>query len=92
MTTKELFETLKARFSQVLKQYDIENDTVEVTCRALTPQEAIGETKRKDFPIITGKDVMPYWITNPDGFCKILEVLGVFKFVDKIFFQIQHNA
>ena len=58
MTTKELFETLKARFSQVLKQYDIENDTVEVTCRALTPQEAIGETKRKDFPIITGKDVM----------------------------------
>lgn len=58
MTAEELYETLKTRFSQVLKQYRIENDTVEVTCRALTPQEAIGETRRKDFPILTGKDIM----------------------------------
>lgn len=58
MTKEELYGTLKERFLQVLKRYQIENDTVRVTCRALTPQEAIGETKRKDFPIITGKDVM----------------------------------
>ena len=58
MTREELYETLKIRFSQILKQYHIEDDTVTVFCRALTPQEAIGETVRKDFPIITGKDVM----------------------------------
>ena len=58
MTKEELYETLKSRFSQILKQHHIENDTVTVTCRALTPQEAIGETVRKDYPIITGKDVM----------------------------------
>lgn len=58
MTTGELYEILKTRFSKVLKQYQIADDSVVVTCRALTPQEAIGETTRKDFPIITGKDVM----------------------------------
>lgn len=58
MTREELYETLKIRFSHVLKWYHIEDDTVTVSCRALTPQEAIGETMRKDFPIITGKDVM----------------------------------
>ena len=58
MTKEELYGTLKERFLEVLKRCRIENDTVRVTCRALTPQEAIGETKRKDFPIITGKDVM----------------------------------
>lgn len=29
-----------------------------VTCRALSPEEAIGTTRRKDFPILTGKEVM----------------------------------
>lgn len=58
MTKEELYEKLKNGFLQVLKQHQIENDTVTVSCRALTPQEAIGETARKDFPIITGKDVM----------------------------------
>lgn len=58
VTREKLYETLKFKFSQILKQYHIEDDAVTVSCRALTPQEAIGETARKDFPIITGKDVM----------------------------------
>ena len=29
-----------------------------INTKSLTPEEAIGITKRKDFPIITGKDVM----------------------------------
>lgn len=58
MTSEELYELLKTRFSHVLEQNHIADDSVVVTCRSLTPREAIGETVRKDFPIITGKDVM----------------------------------
>lgn len=58
MTKKELYEILKERFEQVLKEHQIENDHLSVSCRALTPEEAIGKTKRTDYPILTGKDVM----------------------------------
>ena len=59
MTKEDLFERLRLRFGVVLRRYHIEDDTVDVTCRALTPEEAIGSnTKRMDFPILTGKDVM----------------------------------
>ena len=58
MTKKELYEILKERFEQVLKEHQIENDHLSVSCRALTPGEAIGKTKRTDYPILTGKDVM----------------------------------
>jgi hypothetical protein len=34
------------------------NVFMEVKTKTLTPEEAIGVTKRKDFPIITGKEVM----------------------------------
>ncbi len=58
MTSEQLYQILKKRFREILKQYGIENDLVSVVCRALTPQEAIGDTDRKDFPILTGKDIM----------------------------------
>ena len=59
MTKEELFACLRHRFGEVLRRYDIEDDAIDVVCRALTPEEAIGShTKRRDFPILTGKDVM----------------------------------
>ena len=58
MTKKELYEILKKRFQEVLKEHQIENDHLSVSCRSLTPEEAIGKTKRTDYPILTGKDVM----------------------------------
>ena len=57
--TREMFYTaLKQRFEDVLAQHGIVDEAVSVTCRALSPEEAIGNTRRRDFPIITGKDVM----------------------------------
>lgn len=53
-----MYKILKERFKQVLKEHQIENDRLSVSCRALTPEEAIGKTKRTDYPILTGKDVM----------------------------------
>ena len=58
MTKEQIYQTLKERFQEVLKAAGLENEPVEVVCRSLSPEEAIGSTKRKDYPILTGKDVM----------------------------------
>ncbi len=58
MTKSELFKKLKNGFENIIREYHIEDDVLSVTCRSLTPEEAIGKTKRTDFPILTGKDVM----------------------------------
>lgn len=58
MTKKELYEQLRQRFIGALKENHLENETSLITCRALNCDEAIGQPERKDFPIITGKDVM----------------------------------
>ncbi|MBQ8238068.1 MAG: hypothetical protein IJZ39_07980 [Oscillospiraceae bacterium] len=58
MTANEFYNTLKDRFRQVLKDHQIENEQVTIICRALTPEETIGKTRRQDFPIISGKDIM----------------------------------
>lgn len=58
MTEKQLFDLLKTEFIAILEQENIKKDEINVTMKTLTANEAIGETKRKDFPIITGKEVM----------------------------------
>ena len=58
MTLQDFYLELKTRFEQVLKDNGIGDEAVNVTCRALSPEEAIGSTKRKDYPILTGKDIM----------------------------------
>ena len=59
MTQEKLYQTLRARFAVVLQRYHIQDDAIDIVCRALTPAEAIGaNVKRHDFPILTGKDVM----------------------------------
>ncbi len=64
MTAEKFYDTLKKRFCDILAQCEpdsgcaVQEEQVNIVCRALTPEEAIGQTKRKDFPIITGKDVM----------------------------------
>lgn len=58
MTAEVFYRELKKRFIEVLRSNNIENEPVEIICRSLTPEEAIGKTKRQDFPIITGTDVM----------------------------------
>lgn len=58
VTPETFYRELVSRFSELLKSKGITGEQVEITTRSLTPQEAIGITKRRDFPIITGKDVM----------------------------------
>ena len=58
MTSEQLFTLLRDRFVELLQAHDIEAEPVEVTCRSLSSEEAIGTPERQDFPILTGKDVM----------------------------------
>lgn len=58
MTAETFYRTLKERFEQVLTDNKIGDEAVQVTCKALSPEEAIGSTVRKDFPILMGKDIM----------------------------------
>ena len=58
MRKKEFYTTLKDRFRQVLTEEKISCEPVSVICRSLSPEEAIGRPKRKDYPILTGKDIM----------------------------------
>jgi len=58
MTKSELFEKLKKEFIKILADENLLTEKIEITSKALTPEEAIGITKRKDFPIITGNEIM----------------------------------
>ena len=46
---------LKSRFLNLLQSKGILKEDISIRTKALTAEEAIGHTKRKDFPIITGK-------------------------------------
>ncbi|NLA87550.1 MAG: hypothetical protein GX847_09805, partial [Clostridiales bacterium] len=58
MIQQELFETLKDKFIIHVRDRRLNNDEVKITTKGLTPEEAIGNPKRRDFPILTGQEVM----------------------------------
>lgn len=58
MTQQQLFSEIRNRFLQVVKDRDLSAGRIDITSRALSPKDAIGTTKRQDYPIITGKEVM----------------------------------
>lgn len=58
MTKQELFTILKDKFREIVEENGFLEKEVKIECRALSPEEAIGNTKRKDFPILDGKEVL----------------------------------
>ena len=50
--------SLKAEFKSLVEQNGLSGDAVKITTKSLTPEEAIGSPKRRDFPILTGQEVM----------------------------------
>lgn len=58
MTKKELFDKLKEYMHALLKENGLEEESICIAAKGLSPEEAIGITKRKDYPILTGKEVM----------------------------------
>lgn len=58
MTVQELYDRILERFLALPRIHDLLNGQITVQAKTLTPVEAIGVTERKDYPILTGKDVM----------------------------------
>jgi uncharacterized protein (DUF4213/DUF364 family) len=58
MTQQELITILRDKFQALVKQNNLNADDVKITTKGLTPEEAIGNPKRRDFPILTGQEVM----------------------------------
>lgn len=58
MTKEELFKKLKEYTYQLLKEHNLLEEVVSINAKGLSKEEAIGRTKRKDYPILTGKEVM----------------------------------
>ena len=77
------YRELKSRFRELLTKEGILGQQVVINTKSLTPEEAIGITGRRDFPIITGKDVMVQaecmgslgqaFTDAPSAFCGTLE-------------------
>ena len=58
MTIEQVYRSLKEGLHQIIRQNGLSASRIDITCRALSPEEAIGATVRKDFPILTGKEIM----------------------------------
>lgn len=58
MNQEELMDLLKEKFRNLVEDNHLAMDEVHILSKSLTPEEAIGNTKRKDFPILTGQEVM----------------------------------
>ena len=58
MDERKFYAELKRRFEALLSERGLLGEAVSLSARALSPLEAIGSTKRRDYPILTGRDVM----------------------------------
>ena len=64
MNKKELLELIVSRFRELPEVESLIDETIEIRAKALSPEEAIGNTARKDYPILDGKDVMIEAVCN----------------------------
>ena len=58
MTNQELYALLRQRLQELLREHHLTAETVTITAKGLTAEEAIGNPERKDYPILTGSEVM----------------------------------
>ena len=56
MSKDKFYNNLFDRFIEIVTDNNLLDNTVKVTGRPLTSKEAIGETEKKDFPILKGKE------------------------------------
>ena len=60
MTQKahHIYEEIQSRFLDLLEKYQIDTGEMILTSKGLSTEEAIGITERKDYPILTGMEIM----------------------------------
>ena len=58
MTSTQLYSILQEGFMKIVQEHGLSAEKINIKSKSLSAEEAIGITKRKDFPIITGKEIM----------------------------------
>lgn len=58
MLKNNLFYVLRTEFEKIVKIHGLINDTIRISCKALSAKQAIGSPDHSDYPIIRGKEVM----------------------------------
>lgn len=58
MTTEELYRQLGERLEKTARVHGLAEETVRVSARALSPEEAIGNPEHDDYPLIIGRERM----------------------------------
>ena len=53
-----IYDKLRDELKKIIKQENLDTKNIKITSKSLTAEEAIGNTKRKDFPILNGKEIM----------------------------------
>jgi hypothetical protein len=53
---RKFLDEARVEFVELVKRHDLEGADVSVKVKALSPREAIGDPKRKDYPIVLGKE------------------------------------
>ncbi|MDO5714238.1 MAG: DUF364 domain-containing protein [Tissierellia bacterium] len=54
----DIYEELLEKFQNLVEKEGLEKEEIAVDIKSLTPTESIGNPKRKDFPLLTGKEAM----------------------------------
>ena len=57
-TNTDIIEESKELFREIIRKNDLSNSSVAIEAKTLTPEEAIGNPTRRDYPIIEGKERM----------------------------------
>ncbi|MBK5201732.1 MAG: DUF4213 domain-containing protein, partial [Spirochaetaceae bacterium] len=55
---KEIYDKIKNRFIKIVNENGLNTTLIKIESRGLTAKEAIGNTERKDYPILIGNEVM----------------------------------
>ncbi|MCI8284394.1 MAG: hypothetical protein HFE90_03885 [Firmicutes bacterium] len=58
MTEQELYLKLKDEFKKIIDTNKLNTGEIKIRSVSLSPQEAIGITERKDYPILYGREIM----------------------------------
>jgi hypothetical protein len=58
LTPENFYDSLRDGFMSIIRERGLSASRIDIRAKSLTPEEAIGQTKRRDFPILTGKEVM----------------------------------
>ncbi len=53
-----IYDELKLKLRKILDENNLSQEKILIKSKTLTEEEAIGITERKDFPILTGKEIM----------------------------------